>query len=196
MPITSAISSKFKEALAGLTVAFALIPEALAFAVVAGLPPLTGLYAAFTVGFITSAFGTRAGMISGATGAVAVVLAPVAAQLGTEAVFITVIGAGCLQIIGGLGGLGRHLHIRSKPVISGFLNGLAIILFASQVGQFRYAAGNHTSHWLQGTQLLSTSLLVFLAIAVVMLLPRLSKAVPSSLAAILLVFVLAPECHH
>ena len=192
MPSTPATNAKFKDVLAGLTVAFALIPEALAFAVVAGLSPLTGLYAAFTVGFITSVFGTRAGMISGATGAVAVVLTPVAAELGPEAVFATVIGAGFLQVLAGLGGLGRRLHIRSKPVISGFLNGLAIILFISQAGQFRYTAGDHTSHWLQGSQLFSTILLVTLAIVVVVLLPRLSKAVPSSLAAILLLFLLAP----
>ena len=134
------------EILSGLTVAMALIPEAVAFALIAGLSPLTGLYAAFMMGLITSIFGGRPGMISGATGAVAVVLAPLALSHGVEYVFAAVILAGIFQAIAGLLRLGKLMRLVPHPVIFGFVNGLAIIIFMSQLDQFKSDSGQ----WMQG----------------------------------------------
>jgi len=117
------------EILSGLTVAMALIPEAVAFALIAGLSPLTGLYAAFMMGLVTSILGGRPGMISGATGAVAVVLVALAQQYGVEYVFAAVILAGVLQVITGALKLGKLMRLVPHPVIFGFVNGLAVIIF-------------------------------------------------------------------
>ena len=125
------------EVLAGLTVALALIPEAVAFSMIAGLPPLVGLYAAFVMGLVTSIFGGRPGMISGATGAVAVVIAALAITHGLEYVFATVILAGMIQIVVGLFKLGKLIRLVPHPVMFGFVNGLAIIIFLSQLNQFK-----------------------------------------------------------
>ena len=121
------------EILSGLTVALALIPEAVAFALIAGLSPLTGLYAAFMMGLITSIFGGRPGMISGATGAVAVVLVVLAQTHGVEYIFATVILAGLLQVAAGLLKLGKLMRLVPHPFIFVFVNGLAIIIFMSQM---------------------------------------------------------------
>ena len=121
------------EVLSGLTVALALVPEAVAFALIAGLSPLTGLYAAFVMGLVTSVFGGRPGMISGATGAVAVVLVTLVQSHGVEYVFATVVLAGILQLSAGLLRLGKLIRIVPHPVIFGFVNGLAIIIFSSQL---------------------------------------------------------------
>jgi len=172
------------EILSGITVALALVPEAIAFALIAGLSPLTGLYAAFVMGLVTSIFGGRPGMISGATGAVAVVIVTLAQQHGVEYVFAAVVLAGILQVITGMLRLGKLMRLVPHPVIFGFVNGLAIIIFLSQVDQFKAADGS----WLSGNTLLLFSGLVLLTMLVIWGLPKISKAVPASLVAILLVF--------
>ena len=172
------------EILSGLTVAMALIPEAVAFALIAGLSPLTGLYAAFMMGLITSIFGGRPGMISGATGAVAVVLVVLAQTHGVEYIFATVVLAGLLQVSAGLLRLGKLMRLVPHPVIFGFVNGLAIIIFMSQLEQFKDPAGN----WLAGMQMYTLLGLVFLTMLIIWGLPKLSKAIPASLVAILTIF--------
>ncbi|RDY59648.1 SulP family inorganic anion transporter [Flagellimonas nanhaiensis] len=172
------------EVLSGLTVALALVPEAIAFALIAGLSPLTGLYAAFVMGLVTSILGGRPGMISGATGAVAVVIVSLAKDYGVEYVFATVVLAGIIQIAAGFLRLGKLMRLVPHPVIFGFVNGLAIIIFMSQLDQFKTSEGA----WLSGTTLYVFLGLVFLTMLVIWGLPKLSKIVPASLAAILLVF--------
>lgn len=172
------------EILSGLTVALALIPEAVAFALIAGLSPLTGLYAAFVMGLVTSILGGRPGMISGATGAVAVVIASLAISHGVEYVFATVILAGIIQVAAGLLRLGKLMRLVPLPVIFGFVNGLAIIIFMSQLDQFKNAEGE----WLTGIDLYMLVGLVLLTMLIIWGLPKLTKVVPSSLAAILVVF--------
>nr|WP_299386699.1 SulP family inorganic anion transporter [Allomuricauda sp.] len=172
------------EVLSGLTVALALVPEAIAFAFIAGLSPLTGLYAAFVMGLVTSILGGRPGMISGATGAVAVVIVSLAQQYGVEYVFATVVLAGILQMAAGFLRLGKLMRLVPHPVIFGFVNGLAIIIFMSQLDQFKTVDG----HWLTGSTLYIFLGLVLLTMVVIWGLPKLSKVVPASLVAILLVF--------
>jgi len=172
------------EVLSGLTVALALVPEAIAFALIAGLSPLTGLYAAFVMGLVTSILGGRPGMISGATGAVAVVIVALAQQYGVEYVFATVVLAGLMQMAAGFLRLGKLMRLVPHPVIFGFVNGLAIIIFLSQLDQFKTAGGD----WLSGSSLYVFLGLVLLTMFVIWGLPKLSKVVPSSLVAILLVF--------
>ncbi|MFZ1332974.1 MAG: SulP family inorganic anion transporter [Flavobacteriales bacterium] len=171
------------EVLSGLTVALALIPEAVAFALIAGLSPLTGLYAAFMVGLITSIFGGRPGMISGATGAIAVVIVALAARHGVEYVFATVVLAGVFQIGAGVMRLGKFIRLVPHPVMFGFVNGLAIVIFMAQLAQFKTAEGN----WLSGTSLWLMLGLVALTMMIIWGLPKLTKVIPSSLAAILVV---------
>ncbi|MCW3078672.1 SulP family inorganic anion transporter [Segetibacter sp.] len=175
------------EVLAGLTVAMALIPEAVAFALIAGLSPLTGLYAAFMMGFITSIFGGRPGMISGATGAVAVVIVALAKTHGVEYIFATVILAGVIQMLAGVLRLGKFIRLVPHPVMFGFVNGLAVIIFMSQLVQFKAPDATGALHWMTGNQLYLMLGLVALTILIIWGLPKLTKAVPSSLAAILVV---------
>ncbi len=172
------------EILSGLTVALALVPEAVAFALIAGLSPLTGLYAAFVMGLVASVFGGRPGMISGATGAVAVVLVSLVKDYGVEYVFATVILAGIFQITAGLLRLGKLMRLVPHPVIFGFVNGLAIIIFMSQLDQFKGIDGA----WLTGNPLYILVALVFVTMGIIWGLPKLTKAVPASLTAILVVF--------
>lgn len=172
------------EILSGLTVALALVPEAVAFALIAGLSPLTGLYAAFVLGIVTSIFGGRPGMISGATGAVAVVIASLAISHGVEYIFATVILAGILQVLAGVFKLGKLMRLVPHPVIFGFVNGLSIIIFMSQLEQFKDTSG----HWLTGTPLYILLALVLFTMLIIWGLPKISKAIPASLVAILAVF--------
>ena len=172
------------EVLSGLTVALALIPEAVAFALIAGLSPLTGLYAAFVMGLITSILGGRPGMISGATGAVAVVIASLALSHGVEYVFAAVVLAGLFQVVAGVLKLGKLMRLVPHPVIFGFVNGLAIIIFMSQLEQFKDSSGN----WLAGESLFMMLGLVLITMFIIWGLPKLSKAIPASLVAILSVF--------
>lgn len=172
------------EVLSGLTVALALVPEAVAFALIAGLSPLTGLYAAFMMGLVTSVFGGRPGMISGATGAVAVVLVALVKSHGVEYIFATVVLAGIFQMLTGFLKLGKLIRLVPHPVIFGFVNGLAIIIFMSQLEQFKDASGN----WLTGNTLYMLLGLVFLTMLIIWGLPKITKAIPASLASILVVF--------
>ncbi len=172
------------EVLSGLTVALALVPEAVAFALIAGLSPLTGLYAAFVMGLVTAVFGGRPGMISGATGAVAVVIVTLVKSHGVEYVFATVVLAGVIQMAAGLLRLGKLIRLVPHPVIFGFVNGLAIIIFMSQLNQFKDASGS----WLNGTPLYILLGLVLLTMVIIWGLPKLTKVVPASLTAILVVF--------
>lgn len=172
------------EVLSGLTVAMALVPEAVAFALIAGLSPLTGLYAAFVMGLVTAILGGRPGMISGATGAIAVVIVSLAASHGVEYVFAAVILSGLIQILAGSLRLGKLMRLVPHPVIFGFVNGLAIIIFMSQLDQFKGVDGN----WLSGTSLYILLGLVLLTMLIIWGLPKLTKAVPASLVALLVVF--------
>jgi sulfate permease, SulP family len=172
------------EILSGLTVALALVPEAVAFSLIAGLSPLTGLYAAFVVGLVTSIFGGRPGMISGATGAIAVVIVSLAQSHGVEYIFATVILAGIIQMTAGFLKLGKLIRLVPHPVIFGFVNGLAIIIFMSQLDIFRDVSGN----WLTGSTLHVLLGLVLLTMLIIWGLPKLTKAIPASLTAILVVF--------
>lgn len=172
------------EVLSGLTVALALVPEAVAFAIIAGLSPLTGLYAAFVMGLVTSIIGGRPGMISGATGAVAVVIASLAASHGPEYIFATVVLAGIIQVLAGVFRLGKLMRLVPHPVIFGFVNGLAIIIFMSQLVQFKDETGN----WLTGQSLYILLGLVLLTMFIIWGLPKITKIIPASLAAILIIF--------
>jgi len=172
------------ELLAGLTVALALVPEAVAFALIAGLPPLTGLYAAFVMGLVTSIFGGRPGMISGATGAVAVVIVTLVKSHGIEYVFATVVLAGIFQLMAGFLKLGKLIRLVPHPVIFGFVNGLAIIIFMSQLNQFKDSSGL----WLTGNSLYTLLGLVLLTMLIIWGLPKITKVIPASLSAILVVF--------
>ncbi|MEJ4088635.1 SulP family inorganic anion transporter [Galbibacter orientalis] len=172
------------EILSGLTVALALVPEAVAFALIAGLSPLVGLYAAFVMGLVTSIFGGRPGMISGATGAVAVVIVALAKSHGVEYVFATVILAGIIQVLAGVLKLGKLMRLVPLPVVYGFVNGLAVIIFMSQLDQFKDPSGN----WLTGGSLYIILGLVLLTMLIIWGLPKLTKVFPASLAAILVVF--------
>jgi sulfate permease, SulP family len=172
------------EILSGLTVALALVPEAVAFSLLAGLSPLTGLYAAFSIGLITSILGGRPGMISGATGAIAVVIVSLAKSHGVEYIFATVVLAGIIQILAGVLKLGKFIRLVPHPVMFGFVNGLAILIFMSQIDQFKIP---NTDVWMSGESLFLMLGLVALAIFIIWGLPKITKAFPSSLAAILVI---------
>ncbi|MEZ4815489.1 MAG: SulP family inorganic anion transporter [Bdellovibrionota bacterium] len=178
------------EILSGLTVALALVPEAVAFAFVAGVAPLVGLYAAFMVALITSVFGGRPGMISGATGALAVVMVTLVAKHGVEYLFATVVLMGILQIAFGSLRLGKFIRIVPSPVIFGFVNGLAIVIFMAQFGHFKTKDASGTLHWLSDSQLSLMLVLVALTMAIIYFLPKLTKVIPSSLTAIITVSAL------
>lgn len=177
------------ETLAGFTVAMTMIPESLSFAILAGFPPLTGLYAAFIAGFVTAIFGGRPGLISGGAGATVIVLIALMKSNGLEYVFAAVALAGVLQILVGIFRLGKFIRLVPHPVMFGFVNGLAIVIFMSQLQQFKTVVNNH-SVWLSGTPMYIMAGLVALTIAIVMLVPKFTKAVPASLIAIIVVFAL------
>ena len=173
--------------LSGLTVALALVPEAVAFAFVAGVEPLVGLYAAFMVGLITAVIGGRPGMISGATGALAVVMVALVAQHGVEYLFATVVLMGLFQILIGVLRLGKFIRMVPHPVMLGYVNGLAIVIFLAQLNNFQTKDSNGDMQWLQGEALWLMLGLVILTMAIIRYLPRMTKAIPSSLAAIIVV---------
>jgi len=184
-----------KDTLSGLTVSLALVPEAIAFAFVAGVDPLVGLYAAFLVSLITGLLSGRPGMISGATGALAVVMVTLVMQHGVEYLFATVVLMGILQLLVAFFKLGKFARIIPHPVMLGFVNGLAIVIFLSQVAQFQTETPAGHFGWLYGTWLESTALLtmlglVALTMAIIYFLPKLTKVIPSSLAAIAVVSLL------
>ncbi|WP_163933219.1 SulP family inorganic anion transporter [Paraferrimonas sp. SM1919] len=177
--------------LSGLTVALALVPEAVAFAFVAGVEPMVGLYAAFIVGLITSLFGGRPGMISGATGAMAVVMVALVASHGVQYLFAAVVLTGLIQILAGVFKLGKFIRIVPRPVMIGFVNGLAIVILLAQMGQFKTYNPDGTMQWLTGTPLYIMLALVTLTMAIIHFLPKLTTAIPSSLAAIVTVSLIS-----
>ena len=179
------------EILSGLTVALALVPEAVAFAFVAGVEPLVGLYAAFIVGLITAVFGGRPGMISGATGALAVVMVSLVAIHGVEYLFATVVLMGLIQIIVGIMRWGKFIRLVPHPVMLGFVNGLAIVIFLAQMGQFQVPGsaegGGHgmaNGEWLSGASLYLMLGLVALTMVIIWIMPRITNAIPAPLAGI------------
>jgi sulfate permease, SulP family len=198
----SKVATVKNDVLSGLTVALALVPEAVAFAFVAGVEPLVGLYAAFMVGLITACIGGRPGMISGATGALAVVMVALVADHGVEYLFATVVLMGILQISAGAMRLGKFIRMVPHPVMLGFVNGLAIVIFLAQLGQFGtpgeagWLAGTFMEGsivdvaWLEGSQLYMLCGLVVLTMSIIHFLPKLTTAIPSSLAAIVVVSLL------
>ena len=175
------------EFLAGLTVSLALVPEAVAFAFVAGVEPLVGLYAAFIVGFVTSLTGGRPGMISGATGALAVVMVTLVKDHGIEFLFVTVILMGIIQIAVGALKQGRLISMVPYPVMLGFVNGLAIVIFLAQLESFKVEGVDGSASWLPATGLAIMVGLIALTMTVIYLLPRFTKRFPAALAGIAVV---------
>lgn len=175
------------EFLSGVTVALALIPEAVAFSIIAGVPPLSGLYAAFTIGLIASIMGGRPGMISGATGAIAVVVAPLVKSHGFEYLLAAVVLMGVLQLLAGYFKLGKFIRLVPHSVMFGFVNGLAIVIFLAQLEQFKMPSADGSGSWLVGMPLYTMLGLVFLTMGVIWLFPKLTKAIPASLVGILVV---------
>ena len=173
------------ETLSGLTVALALVPEAIAFAFIAGVAPLVGLYAAFIVGLITSLFGGRKGMISGATGALAVVMVSLVSKHGVQYLFATVILMGILQMIAGYFRLGRFIKMVPYPVMIGFVNGLAIVIFLSQLNQFQIIDEFGQITWMSWSNLLTMFLIIGITMAVIYIFPKITKKFPAALAGIL-----------
>ena len=193
-PLTFNFNRTKTELLAGLTVALALVPEAVAFAFVAGVEPLVGLYAAFIVGLITALIGGRPGMISGATGALAVVMVALVAMHGVEYLFATVVLMGILQILAGVFRLGKFIRLVPHPVMLGFVNGLAIVIGMAQLSQFQIAPPPATDHpgpfhilegtWMGGPQLYLMLGLVALTMLIIWVMPKITKAIPAPLAGI------------
>lgn len=177
------------EILAGLTVSMTMIPESLSFAILAGLNPLTGLYAAFLMGIVTAFLGGRPGMVSGGAGATIVVLIALASSHGVEYLFAAVALAGLIQILVGAFKLGKFVRLIPQPVMYGFLNGLAIIIFMAQLKQFK-TLNNGIENWMTGTPLLIMAGLTLLTVLIVLIFPKISKAVPASLVAIIVTFAL------
>lgn len=173
--------------LSGLTVSLALVPEAVAFAFFAGVEPLVGLYAAFIIGLIASIFGGRPGMISGATGALAMVIVTLVADHGIEYLFASVVLMGFIQILIGVFRFGKFMRLVPHPVMLGFVNGLAIVIFIAQLSHFKAADASGNLQWITGANLWIMLGLTGLSMAIIHFLPKLIKSIPSSLAAIVVV---------
>ncbi|WBU90454.1 SulP family inorganic anion transporter [Cellulophaga omnivescoria] len=176
------------EILAGLTVAMTMIPESLMFAILAGFSPLVGLYGAFIMGLVTAIFGGRPGLISGGAGATVVVLMALMNSHGLEYVFGAVALAGVIQMIIGFLKLGKFIRLVPQPVMFGFVNGLAIIIFMAQMDQFKIGVGD-AAVWLTGETLYTMLGLVLFTIAIIVFVPKFTKAVPASLIGIIVVFL-------
>ncbi len=190
-------SGSFKnDILSGLTVALALVPEAIAFAFVAGVSPLIGLYSAFFICLVSAIVGGRPGMISGATGAMAVVVVTLVAEHGIEYLFPTVLLCGLLQIAVGLGRLGKLIRMVPHSVMLGFVNGLAIVIGLAQLGSFKTLSAEGTLVFLRDTRLWLMLALVALTMGIIWLLPRLTRAVPASLVAIVTVTLISIGINH
>lgn len=175
------------EILSGLTVALALVPEAIAFSIIAQVSPLVGLYTAFIIGLVTSILGGRPGMISGATGAISVVVVGLVVIHGVEYLFAAVILMGLIQALIGVLKLGKLIRLAPRPVMFGFLNGLAIMILMSQFVHFKTTGEGGMAEWMSGGQLYLMIGLAALTMAIIYFLPKMTKAVPSSLAAILVI---------
>jgi SulP family sulfate permease len=191
IPKEGASLSLFRiEILSGLTVALALVPEAIAFAFVAGVTPLSGLYAAFIVGLITALVGGRPGMISGATGALAVVMVALVMDHGAEYLFATVVLMGILQLIAGISKLGKFIRMVPEPVMLGFVNGLAIVIGISQLSQFKTVNSLGDLVWITGDTLIYSIIFVIFTMFIIWFLPKITKTLPSTLVAILFTTIL------
>ncbi len=177
------------EILAGLTVAMTMIPESLSFAILAGLSPLIGLYGAFIMGIVTAIFGGRPAMVSGGAGATVITLIALNATYGEQYIFAAVALAGVFQIVIGVFKLGRFVRLIPQPVMYGFLNGLAVVIFLSQIEQFKSTTNGITS-WLSGTPFYTMAGLTLITVLVVYFFPKLTKIIPASLVAILVTFLL------
>lgn len=175
------------EVLSGLTVSLALVPEAVAFSLIASVSPLIGLYSAFFLGLITAVLGGRPGMISGATGAIAVVIVSLVLRHGVEYLFAAVILMGLIQITIGTLRLGKFIRLVPHAVMFGFVNGLAIVIFMSQLDQFKSIGEDGALHWLTGSALYIMLGFVVLTMSIIHFMPKFTKAVPASLTAILVV---------
>ena len=173
------------EILSGLTVALALVPEAIAFAFVAGVTPLSGLYAAFIVGLVTAILGGRPGMISGATGALAVVMVSLVMNHGPQYLFATVVLMGVLQLLAGIFKLGKFIRMVPQPVMLGFVNGLAIVIGLSQFSQFKIENSFGQTVWMSGELLFFSLCCVALTMLIIWVLPKFTKLIPATLTAIL-----------
>lgn len=173
------------DVLSGLTVALALVPEAVAFALIAQVPITAGLYAAFMVGMITAVAGGRPGMISGATGALAVVMVALVAQHGVQYLFATVVLMGVIQMIAGAAKLGKFIRLVPHPVMLGFVNGLAIVIFLAQLNQFKVPDASGALQWMQGAEMFTMLAIAGITMAIITWLPKLTTAIPSALAAII-----------
>ena len=178
------------EILAGLTVAMTMIPESLSFAILAGFPPLSGLYAAFIAGLVAAMFGGRPGLISGGAGATVVTLIGLIKLHGLDYAFAAVAMAGVIQLIVGIFKWAKYIRLVPSSVMYGFVNGLAVIIFSAQLEQFKTAAPNGQMEWLTGTPMMIMAGLVALTVLITWLFPKISKAVPSSLMAIIVVFTI------
>jgi SulP family sulfate permease len=188
--ITNNTHNVKNDVLSGITVAFALVPEAVAFAFVAGVEPMVGLYAAFMMGLLTSIFGGRPGMISGATGATAVVMVSLVAIHGLQYLFAAVLLAGIIQILAGVFKLGKYIRIVPHPVMLGFVNGLAIVIFLAQLGQFKVLDTAGAWVWMHGSTLYVMAALITLTMLIMHFLPKFTTAVPAGLVAIAVVTLL------
>ena len=178
------------EILAGLTVAMTMIPESLSFAILAGFPPLSGLYAAFIAGLVAAMFGGRPGLISGGAGATVVTLIGLIKLHSLDYAFAAVAMAGVIQLIVGIFKWAKYIRLVPSSVMYGFVNGLAVIIFSAQLEQFKTTAPNGQMEWLTGTPMMIMAGLVALTILITWLFPKISKAVPSSLMAIIVVFTI------
>ena len=175
------------DVLSGLTVALALVPEAVAFAFIAGVSPIVGLYGAFMMGLVTSIIGGRPGMISGATGATAIVmvsLVKIGTEMGGEGaglqyLFATLLLVGLIQILAGVFRFGKFVRLIPHPVMMGFVNGLAIVIFIAQIGMFKVDGA-----WMQGAHLFTMLGLVALTMAILYVFPKITTKVPAALVAI------------
>ena len=178
------------DTLSGLTVALALVPEAVAFAFVAGVDPIVGLYGAFMMGLITALIGGRPGMISGATGAMAVVMVSLVAQHGVEYLFATLLLTGAIQILAGVFHLGKFIRMVPYSVMLGFVNGLAIVIFLAQLQHFQTPGENGEMTWMTGSGLWIMLGLIALTMAIIHFLPKLTTVIPAALVAIVVVTLL------
>ena len=178
------------EILAGLTVAMTMIPESLSFAILAGFPPLSGLYAAFIAGLVAAMFGGRPGLISGGAGATVVTLIGLIKLHSLDYAFAAVAMAGVIQLIVGIFKWAKYIRLVPSSVMYGFVNGLAVVIFSAQLEQFKTTAPNGQMEWLTGTPMMIMAGLVALTILITWLFPKISKAVPSSLMAIIVVFTI------
>lgn len=179
------------EILAGVTTSLAMIPESVAFAFVAGLSPIVGLHSSFVIGVLVAIFGGRPGMISGAAGSIAVVFAALVSKYGVEYLFATVVLMGIFEILIGVFKWGKFSRLIPHPVMLGFVNGLAIVIFIAQLGQFKVKNALGEKVWMQGPQLYWMIALVIITMIVAHYLPKFTKAIPSSLAAIVVTTILA-----